>query len=179
MVKAFVDFDQENVQKKTAIRYYKNVPRYITRRFKRENVLKTVATQNTPEKIKKLNTIIKKIDNLKQKKIKKKEKVSLKRKRNVRDEVENENVETMFNKDLNYESSDEEQPAPVKYCSKKKIAVATKEKSIENIEAVGDDNIKLVKKTETFERQTNRSPKRRKKDFDSIFDSRYGMCIIS
>ena len=48
MVKAFVDFDQENVQKKTAIRYYKNVPRYITRRFKRENVLKTVATQNTP-----------------------------------------------------------------------------------------------------------------------------------
>ncbi len=179
MVKAFVDFDQENVQKKTAIRYYKNVPRYITRRFKRENVLKTVATQNTPEKIKKLNTIIKKIDNLKQKKIKKKEKVSLKRKRNVRDEVENENVETMFNKDLNYESSDEEQPAPVKYCSIKKIAVATKEKSIENIEAVGDDNIKLVKKTETFERQTNRSPKRRKKDFDSIFDSRYGMCIIS
>ena len=115
MVKAFVDFDQENVQKKTAIRYYKNVPRYITRKFKRENALKTVATQNTPEKIKKLNTIIKKIDNLKQKKIKKKEKVSLKRKRNVRDEVENENVETMFNKDLNYESSDEEQPAPVKY----------------------------------------------------------------
>ena len=102
MVKAFVDFDQENVQKKTAIRYYKNVPRYITRKFKRENALKTVATQNTPEKIKKLNTIIKKIDNLKQKKIKKKEKVSLKRKRNVRDEVENENVETMFNKDLNY-----------------------------------------------------------------------------
>ena len=88
-------------------------------------------------------------------------------------------LETMFNKDLNYESSDEEQPAPVKYCSKKKIAVATKEKSIENIKAVGDDNIKLVKKTETFERQTNRSPKRRKKDFDSIFDSRYGMCIIS
>ena len=51
MVKAFVDFDQENVQKKTAIRYYKNVPRYITRRFKRENALKTVATENTPEKI--------------------------------------------------------------------------------------------------------------------------------
>ena len=72
MVKAFVDFDQENVQKKTAIRYYKNVPRYITRRFKRENALKTVATENTPEKIKKLNTIIKKIDSLKQKNIKKK-----------------------------------------------------------------------------------------------------------
>ena len=100
-----------------------------------------------------------------------------------KDEIDNlelaQFIAKVQNKDLNYESSDEEQPAPVKYCSKKKIAVATKEKSIENIKAVGDDNIKLVKKTETFERQTNRSPKRRKKDFDSIFDSRYGMCIIS
>ena len=29
-----------------------------------------------------------------------------------------------------------------------------------------------------FERQQNRSPKRRKKDFDVVFDTRYGMCMV-
>ena len=61
MVTAYVDLDQNEEAKKDASYA---VPRYVTRRVRRE-ALKTVATSNTPEKIRHLNTIIGKIDAIK------------------------------------------------------------------------------------------------------------------
>ena len=179
MVTAYVDLDQNEEAKKDASYA---VPRYVTRRVRRE-ALKTVATSNTPEKIRHLNKIIGKIDAIK-KTSKKRAIVSKKSSlRNQNHKVE----ETKSTFTPKVASMDDLVDSPLlgKKVVFKRNGIKKKRKhSEDSSESPSMTSSKIASREannsgfQMFERQQNRSPKRRKKDFDVVFDTRYGMCMV-
>ena len=178
MVTAYVDLDQNEKTNKCASYV---VPRYVTRRIRRE-ALKTVATSNTPEKIRHLNTIIGKIDAIK--KTSKKRAIVSKESGLSNENRKVEEVKSKFTSKVASMGDLVDSPLLGKKVVFKRNAIKKKRKHSEDSESPSTNSSKIVsRKTnnprfDMFERQQNRSPKRRKKDFDVVFDTRYGMCMV-
>ena len=176
MVTAYVDLDQNEEAKKDASYA---VPRYVTRRVRRE-ALKTVATSNTPEKIRHLNTIIGKIDAIK--KTSKKRAIVSKESGLSNENRKVEEVKSKFTSKVASMGDLVDSPLLGKKVVFKRNAIKKKRKHSETANHPTNSSKIVSRKTNNPDLKCLSASRtdllNAEKDFDVVFDTRHGMCTV-